>query len=79
MAIQSLHERTQSGHALTPDDVALLMRSSVIVQYHTARTLYAVGQFHDRRECVPASRPAAVERLMAAFERVGIEEDGHHD
>jgi hypothetical protein len=52
LAIQSLRERAQSGHTLTHEDLTLLLRTSVCVQYHTARTLYAVGQFADRREPV---------------------------
>jgi hypothetical protein len=52
LAIQGLCERNALGENITPEDIGALLRSSVCVQYHTARTLYAVGQFGgiDRRD-----------------------------
>lgn len=59
LAIQSLCERNALGDNITAEDLSALLRGSVGVQYHTARTLYAVGQFHaiDRRD-VAAVIPA---------------------
>jgi hypothetical protein len=69
LAIQSLCERNALGENITAEDLSALLRGSVGVQYHTARTLYAVGQFHaaERRE-LAAAIPAipAMAREVAA-------------
>ncbi len=54
LAIQALCERNALGDNITAEDLTALLRGSVGVQYHTARTMYAVGQFHrvERREVV---------------------------
>jgi hypothetical protein len=56
LAIQALCERNALGNNITAEDLSALLRGSVGVQYHTARTLYAVGQFHatERRELAAA-------------------------
>lgn len=65
LAIQALCERNALGNNITGEEIGALLRSSVCVQYHTARTLYAVGQFGsvDRRDVaavIPGLAPAAV-------------------
>lgn len=66
LAIQSLCERSALGNNITAQELADLLRGSVGVQYHTARTLYAVGQFHaaERRNLV-AAIPAMAQEVAA--------------
>lgn len=66
LAIQALCERNALGNNITAEDLSSLLRGSVGVQYHTARTLYAVGQFHhSERRDVAAAIPALVEGAAA--------------
>lgn len=64
VAIQTLCERNALGNNITAEELGALLRGSVGVQYHTARTLYAVGQFHatDRRD-VAAVIPAMAQEV----------------
>lgn len=50
LAIQDLCERNARGENVTPEQIGDLLRKSTCVQYHTARTQYAVSQFEARRE-----------------------------
>lgn len=54
MSIQDLCERSVLGENITPEQIGALLRTSACVQYHTARTQYAVAQFADqeRRDLV---------------------------
>jgi hypothetical protein len=66
LAIQSLCERNALGENITAEQIGQLLRTSVCVQYHTARTLYAVGQFGgvDRRD-VAAVIPGLAQEVAA--------------
>jgi hypothetical protein len=63
--IQALCERNALGNNITSEEIGALLRSSVCVQYHTARTLYAVGQFNgiDRRD-VAKMIPAMAQEVV---------------
>lgn len=64
VAIQSLCERNALGNNITAEELSTLLRGSAGVQYHTARTLFAVGQFHamDRRD-LAAAIPAMAQEV----------------
>lgn len=62
LALQDLCASALLGALPTAEQLVALHRTSACVQYHTARTLYAVGQFNDseRREAAaPALAGAA--------------------
>jgi hypothetical protein len=63
LAIQDLCERNALGENISPEQLGDLLRKSACVQYHSARTQYAVSQFEARRE---AEIRSAIPTLAAA-------------
>lgn len=76
LAIQGLCEKVGLGETITIENLGAVLRTSACVQFHTARTMYAVSQFATPDRRAPAPAPlgdiptplAALEVLLAEAE-----------